>query len=241
MFFSAFIGFQGWNSWTPETSILSGMSRSSTAALLAGWLLASFLGGLISILVSRLELSSASRLRAAAFSEAALSEESCANERVASSARITIRNRIRTTLLYRGPSGETGALARPHKRPQKSQAAHNGATWFGRVLRGGGKTYFTKTAELCSPSESGCWASVLGSFPPQYWSSAEYPHGGSWRDRREFCWSRPAYPCPARSDKSCRPERSSPQPGTELQRWHGAGSDRSCIPRCPPRRSRPLP
>src|SRR5437660_6307027 len=101
MFFSAFIGFQGWNSWTPETSILSGMSRSSTAALLAGWLLASFLGGLISILVSRLELSSASRLREAALSEAALSEESCANERVASSARITLTNRIRTSSLYR--------------------------------------------------------------------------------------------------------------------------------------------
>src|SRR3979411_3058800 len=107
MFFSAFIGFQGWNSWTPETSILSGMSRSSTAAVLPGWFLASFLGGLISILVSRLELSSASRLRAAAFSEAALSEESCASEIVASSARKIIRNRMRTALLYRGPGGET--------------------------------------------------------------------------------------------------------------------------------------
>src|SRR6266446_2419203 len=138
MFFSAFIGFHGWNSSTPETSILSGMSRFSTAAVLPGWFLASFLGGLISILVSRLELSSASRLRAAAFSEAALSEESWASERVASSARNTIRNRMRTTLLYRGPSGETGSLARPHKPPQKSQAAHSGATWFGKVLRGGG-------------------------------------------------------------------------------------------------------
>src|SRR6266446_2904338 len=101
MFFSAFIGFHGWNSWTPETSILSGMSRSSTAAVLPGWFLASFLGGLISILVSRLELSSASRLRAAALFEAVLSEESWADERVASSARNTIRNRIRTTSLYR--------------------------------------------------------------------------------------------------------------------------------------------
>src|ERR1700680_374357 len=100
MFFSAFIGFQGWNSWTPETSMFSGMSRSSTAAWLPGWLLASFLGGLISILVSRLELSSASRLWAADFSEAALSEESCASERV-DSANKTIRNRIRTTSLYR--------------------------------------------------------------------------------------------------------------------------------------------
>src|SRR6266481_2737897 len=105
MFFSAFIGFQGWNSWTPETSMFSGMSRSSTAAVLPGWFLASFLGGLISILVSRLELSSASRLRAAAFSEAALSEgvfsdESCAGEIVASKARKIIRNRVRTHVLY---------------------------------------------------------------------------------------------------------------------------------------------
>src|SRR6266849_795140 len=130
MFFSAFIGFHGWNSWTPETSIFSGMSRSSTAAWLLGWFLASFLGGLISILVSRLELSSASRLRAAAFSEAALSEESCACERVVSSAKKTIRNRIRTPLLYRDASGEKGALARPNKRQKKSQAAHNGATCF---------------------------------------------------------------------------------------------------------------
>src|ERR1700719_2464193 len=110
MFFSAFIGFQGWNSWTPERSIFSGRSRSSTAAWLPGWLLASFLGGLISILVSRLELSSASRLRAAALSEAALSEESCASETVVSSANKAIRNRIRTPLLYRDP----------HKRQKKS-------------------------------------------------------------------------------------------------------------------------
>src|SRR5229473_7978511 len=101
MFFSAFIGFQGWNSWTPETSILSGMSRSSTAAWLPGWLLASFLGGLISILVSWLELSSASRLRAADFSDAALSEESCASETVVSSARRIIRKQVRTLVLYR--------------------------------------------------------------------------------------------------------------------------------------------
>src|SRR6202795_643601 len=120
MFFSAFIGFQGWNSWTPETSIFSGMSRSSPAAWLPGCLLASFLGGLISILLSPLELSSASRLRAAALSEAVLSEESCASETVVSSANKAIRNRIRTLLFYRDPRGETGALARPHKRQKKS-------------------------------------------------------------------------------------------------------------------------
>src|ERR1700687_1126014 len=129
MSFSAFIGFQGWNSWTPEVSGLSVTSRSATASLLPGWVLASSLGGLISILVSRLELSSASRLRAAALSEAVLSEavlsdESCASETVVSSANKTIGNRIRTPLLYRDPSGETGALARPHKSPQKNQAAH---------------------------------------------------------------------------------------------------------------------
>src|SRR6266849_1919508 len=100
MSFSAFIGFQGWNSWTPETSMFSGMSRSATASLLPGWFLASSLGGLISILVSRLELSSASRLRAAALSEAVLSEESCASARVASRANKTIANRMRTPLLY---------------------------------------------------------------------------------------------------------------------------------------------
>src|SRR5882762_1358233 len=110
--------FHGWNSWTPETSIFSGMSRSSRAALLPGWLLASFLGGLMSIRVSRLELSSASRLRAAAFSEAVLSEESCAGEIVVSSARKIIRNRIRTPLLYRDPNGETGAPP-VHTRPKK--------------------------------------------------------------------------------------------------------------------------
>src|ERR1700686_418724 len=130
MFFSAFIGFHGWNSWTPETSMFSGMSRSSTAAVLPGWFLASFLGGLISILVSRLELSSASRLRAAAFSDAVLSEESCANEILVSSANKTIRNRIRTPLLYRDASGETGALARPNNGQKKSQAAHNGTACF---------------------------------------------------------------------------------------------------------------
>src|ERR1700693_4380289 len=139
MFFSAFIGFQGWNSWTPETSILSGMSRSSTNAWLPGWFLASFLGGLISILVSRLELSSASRLRAAAFSGAALSEESYPSERVVSSVKKTIRNRIRTPLLYRGPSGETGALARPQA-PQKSQAAHSGAACLAKSSVEEGKT-----------------------------------------------------------------------------------------------------
>src|SRR6266446_4224546 len=101
MSLSAFIGFQGWNSWTLEKSMFSGMSRSASVSLLAGWFLASSLGGLISILVSRLELSSASRLRAAALSEAVLSEESCANERVARSGRKRIRKRVRTLALYR--------------------------------------------------------------------------------------------------------------------------------------------
>src|ERR1700676_1396964 len=125
MFFSAFIGFHGWNSWTPETSIFSGMSRSSTAALLPGWLLASPLGGLISILVSWLELSSASRLRAAALSEEVLSEESCASKIVVSSAKKTIRNRMRTTLttlLYR--EAVARRAPRPHKSAKKNQAAH---------------------------------------------------------------------------------------------------------------------
>src|ERR1019366_5507797 len=104
MSFSAFIGFQGWNSWTPEVSGLSPTSRSATADLLAGWFLASSLGGLILILVSRLELTPASLLRAAALSEAVLSEAvlsgaSCAREKVVSSAKKTIRNRIRTLQL----------------------------------------------------------------------------------------------------------------------------------------------
>src|SRR5580704_11879929 len=241
MFFSAFIGFQGWNSWTPETSIFSGMSRSSTAAWLPGWLLASFLGGLISILVSRLELSSASRLRAAALSEAVLSEESCASETVVSSANKALRNRIRTLLLYRDPRAETGALARPHKRQEKIRPPTMGRPGLAKSSGEEGKLLFTKMEELHSPSESGPWVSALGSFPRQYLSSGEYPRGGSWRDRRGFYWSRPAYPCPARSDKSCRREHSSPPPGTESQHWHGAGSDRSCTPRCPPSRSRPLP
>src|SRR5258707_13278488 len=93
--------------------MLSGMSRSSTAAALLGWFLASFLGGLISILVSRLELSSASRLRAAALSDAVLSEvalleESCASEMAVSSPKKTTVNRVRTTLLYRDANGEAG-------------------------------------------------------------------------------------------------------------------------------------
>src|ERR1039458_5323114 len=103
MSFSAFIGFQGWNSWTPDVSglsLVSVMPRPAMASLLPGWLLSSSLGGLMSILVSWLELSSASRLRAAALSEAALSEESCANDTAASSTR-KIRNRIRTPPLYR--------------------------------------------------------------------------------------------------------------------------------------------
>src|SRR5271169_1550402 len=101
MSFCAFIGFQGWNSWTPEISGLSAPSRSATAALLLGWLLASSLGGLVSILVSRLELPPASPLRGAVLSESVLSGESCASERVVSSANRTIRNRLRTHLLYR--------------------------------------------------------------------------------------------------------------------------------------------
>src|SRR6266481_8045498 len=128
----------------------------------------------------------------------------------------------------------------PHHGPKKVRPPTNGATWFGKVLRGGGETYFTKTADSRSPSETGRWAPLLGSFPRQYLSSGGYPRVGSWRDHRGSYWSRPAYPCPARSDKSCRPERSSPQPGTESQHWPGAGSDRSCTPRCPPSRSHPL-
>src|SRR5260370_2765528 len=100
MSWSAFIGFAGLTSWSAETSMCVGMSRSATASLLPGWFLTSSLGGLISILVSRLELSSASRLRAAALSEAVLSEESCASARVASRANKTIANRMRTPLLY---------------------------------------------------------------------------------------------------------------------------------------------
>src|SRR5260370_30166694 len=105
MSFSAFIGFQGWNSWTLELSGEAARSRSATAALLAGWVLASSLGGLISILVSWLELSSsvavASRLceaglSDAVLSEAALGDESCASERAVNSAKKKIRNRMRT-------------------------------------------------------------------------------------------------------------------------------------------------
>src|SRR5580658_2106591 len=102
MSFCAFSGFQGWNSWMPEVSETSAPSRSATAALLPGWLLASSLGGLVSILVSRLELPPASPLRGAALSESVLSGESCAREAVVvTSANRTIRNRLRTTLLYR--------------------------------------------------------------------------------------------------------------------------------------------
>src|SRR5450755_4178213 len=82
----------------PEGSGLSearGMPSASTASELAGCALASPFGGLISILVSRLELSSASRLRSAAFSAAALSGGSCAQQTAVSSASKTIRDRIR--------------------------------------------------------------------------------------------------------------------------------------------------
>src|SRR5258708_35673416 len=107
--------------------MLSGMSRSSTAAALLGWFLASFLGGLISILVSRLELSSASRLRAAALSDAVLSEvalleESCASEMAVSSPKKTTVNRVRTTLLYRDANREAGpAPFPPTATPQKKR------------------------------------------------------------------------------------------------------------------------
>src|SRR5260221_11942251 len=110
--------------------MLSGMSRSSTAAALLGWFLASFLGGLISILVSRLELSSASRLRAAALSDAVLSEvalleESCASEMAVSSPKKTTVNRVRTTLFYRDANGEARRHpAYPRDQPKKKQAAH---------------------------------------------------------------------------------------------------------------------
>src|SRR5208282_193539 len=102
-------------------SVVPGMPRASTASLLAGWFLASSLGGLRSILVSRLELSSASRLWAAALSVAVgsellsgavLSVESCASERLVTSAKKNIRQRIRTSLLYRLCDGETGVIAR---------------------------------------------------------------------------------------------------------------------------------
>src|SRR5260221_9101791 len=113
--------------------MLSGMSRSSTAAALLGWFLASFLGGLISILVSRLELSSASRLRAAALSEAVLSEaglleESCASEMAVSSPKKTTVNRVPTTLLYRDANGEAGrAPPPPHPRHKNNNSAPTSA------------------------------------------------------------------------------------------------------------------
>src|SRR5258706_15394389 len=152
MFFSAFIGFQGWNSWTPETSMLSGMSRSSTAAALLGWFLASFLGGLISILVSRLELSSASRLRAAALSDAVLSEvalleESCASEMAVSSPKKTTVNRVRTTLLYRDANGEARRPRSPTAAPKKIRPPTRWDGLIQQVLRGGGKFVLMKTAE----------------------------------------------------------------------------------------------
>src|SRR5258708_34263984 len=111
--------------------MLAAMSRSSTAAALLGWFLASFLGGLISILVSRLELSSASRLRAAALSDAVLSEvalleESCASEMALSSPKKTTVNRVRTTLLYRDANGEAGGGPGPRPPPAKKTGTPTG-------------------------------------------------------------------------------------------------------------------
>src|SRR5258708_40193328 len=137
--------------------MLSGMWRSSTAAALLGWFLASFLGGLRSILVSRLELSSASRLRAAALSEAVLSEaalleESCASEMAVTSPKKTTVNRVRTTLLYRDANGEAGAV--PVHRQQRQKKIRPPTRWDGliqQVLRGEGKVVLMKTAESRSP------------------------------------------------------------------------------------------
>src|SRR5208337_2471026 len=76
-----------------------------------------------------------------------------------------------------------------------------------------GKLKLTTTVDSHSPSGSGCWqAPAPVSFQPRYWSSDGYPRGGSWRDRRPSYSTRPAYPCPARSHKSCRPEHSFPKP-----------------------------
>src|SRR5258708_18161509 len=128
--------------------MLSGMSRSSTAAALLGWFLASFLGGLISILVSRLELSSASRLRAAALSDAVLSEvalleESCASEMAVSSPKKTTVNRVRTTLLYRDANGEAGAgPPHPQQRQKKNQAPPTWEQLVPHDLPGGGRTIY---------------------------------------------------------------------------------------------------
>src|SRR5260221_11018432 len=131
--------------------MLSGMSRSSTAAALLGWFLASFLGGLISILVSRLELSSASRLRAAALSDAVLSEvalleESCASEMAVSSPKKTTVNRVRTTLLYRDANGEAGPPPLPPQpRPKKNKPPPQRGGLVQQIPPGGGgKVCFCK-------------------------------------------------------------------------------------------------
>src|SRR5260221_14657488 len=126
--------------------MLSGMSCSSVAAALFGWFLASFLGGLISILVSRLELSSASRLRAAALSDAVLSEvalleESCASEMAVSSPKKTTVNRVRTTLLYRDANG--AAASGPLPIPAAAKKTNPAQTMSRQILQntlGGGES-----------------------------------------------------------------------------------------------------
>src|SRR5260221_13799762 len=151
--------------------MLSGMSRSSTAAALLGWFLASFLGGLISILVSRLELSSASRLRAAALSDAVLSEvalleESCASEMAVSSPKKTTVNRVRTTLLYRDANGEAGARpGPPQQRPKKTSRPPDGTAGSTKTSRGGGGIVLFKTAGARGPL-GWRWGGVGLAFPP---------------------------------------------------------------------------
>src|ERR1035438_9490881 len=101
-----------------------GMPRASTASALAGCALASPFGGLISILVSRLELSSASRLRSAAFAAAALSGGSCAQQTVVSSANNTIRDRIRiVSIVVAGWLGENFGVTQFRKATSKRRNA----------------------------------------------------------------------------------------------------------------------
>ena len=227
--------------------MLSGTSRSATAALLPGWFLASSLGGLISILVSWLELSSSglATLRAACPRQPCPKPPYLANPAPAKepSAAPTRQSGIEYAHLYciASSGGETGALAPSAQARKKSgRPQWDGLVWQsppgrrGKLMLSDGGVRARRRSRVAgrlrrsrsSPGighQADIHAAVLGATVARSYST------------------RPAYPCRGRSDKSCRPERSSPKPDTESQHRRGAGSDRSCTPSCPPSRSRPRP
>src|SRR5712672_3589764 len=138
----------------------------------------------MSMRLSRLELSPASRLRLDVFSE------SCPSANGRTQINESVRKLIRIQVFYRAKQ-LAGWMLRPDSCRRKKTGRPQGAAWFGEILRGGGKLTWT-TADYCLPS-----ARALCSAPAQEryrWcsSSSELPRGDSSSALQRSCSTRPA-------------------------------------------------